>query len=89
VLFSDRALYVVVYSLLTEINTGDLQRHLTNVTIRCKEAPILLVGTHSDKVGGDCTLPLLALKEKFPKVGARVVSVESEMFEAVVFVQCQ
>jgi hypothetical protein len=78
-LFSDRALYIVVYSLLTEINAGDLQRHLKNVTIRCRDAPILLVGTHCDKVGGDSTLPLLALKKQFPQVGARVLLTLSDV----------
>ncbi len=68
VLFSDRALYVVVYSLETEINTADLQHLVKNVTVRCSKAPILLVGTHRDIMGGDWTLPLLALKKQFPQV---------------------
>jgi hypothetical protein len=68
VLFSGRALYIIVYSLRTEINIGDLQRHLKNVMIRNKDAPILLVGTHSGIMGGDFTLPLPSLKSSYPQV---------------------
>jgi hypothetical protein len=68
VLFSDRALYVVVYSLRTEASVHDLPRHLINVTVRCKDAPVLVVGTHSDAVGGGAPLPLAALKARFPQV---------------------
>ena len=68
VLFSDRAIYVILYSLRTEVNMVDLHRHLMNVTIRCKEAPIILVGTHSDCIGGNPSLPLPALKARYPQV---------------------
>ncbi len=68
VLFSDRAIYVIVYSLRTEVSMVELQRHLMNVTIRCKEAPIILVGTHSDAIGGNPNLPLPALKARYPQV---------------------
>jgi hypothetical protein len=68
VLFSDRAIYVIVYSLRAEVNMMDLHRHLMNVTIRCREAPIILVGTHSDSVGGSQSLPLPALKALYPQV---------------------
>jgi hypothetical protein len=68
VLFSDRAIYVVLYSLRTEVNMVDLHRHLMNVTIRCKEAPIILVGTHSDSMGGNPNLPLPALRARYPQV---------------------
>ncbi len=68
VLFSDRALYVIVYSLRTEVSFADLHRHLMNVTVRCKDAPIILVGTHCDVMGGDWTLPLPALKARFSQV---------------------
>ncbi len=68
VLFSDRALYVVVYSLRAGASVHDLTRHLTNVTVRCKDAPILVVGTHSDAAGGGAPLPLAALKARFPQV---------------------
>ncbi len=68
VLFSDRALYVVVYSLRAGASVADLTRHLMNVTVRCKDAPIVVVGTHSDAVGGDAPLPLAALKARFPLV---------------------
>jgi hypothetical protein len=72
VLFSDRALYVVVYSDYYSLRAGasvpDLTRHLMNVTVRCKDAPIVVVGTHSDAVGGGAPLPLAALKARFPQV---------------------
>ncbi len=68
VLYHDRAIYVIVYSLRAEVNLGDLHRHLMNVTIRCKEAPIILVGTHLDAVGGSASLPLADLKAKYPQV---------------------
>ncbi len=68
VLFHDRAIYVIVYSLRAEVNLGDLHRHLMNVTIRCKEAPIILVGTHLDAVGGGASLPLADLKARYPQV---------------------
>ncbi len=68
VLFSDRALYVVVYSLRAGASVPDLTRHLMNVTVRCKDAPVLVVGTHSDAVGGGAPLPLAALKARFPQV---------------------
>ena len=59
---------MVVYSLRAGVNLPDLHRHLLNVTVRCRDAPILVVGTHSDTVGGDSVLPLAALKETFPQV---------------------
>ena len=68
VLFSDRAIYVILYSLRTELNMVDLHRHLMNVTIRCREAPIILVGTHSDAIGGNPNLPLPALRARYPQV---------------------
>ena len=68
VLFSDRAVYVVVYSLRAGASVHDLTRHLMNVTMRCKDAPILVVGTHSDAAGGGAPLPLAALKARFPQV---------------------
>ena len=68
VLFSDRAIYVIVYSLRTGVNQSELTKHLMNVTVRCNDAPIVLVGTHSDVIGGDPNLPLVALKAKFPQV---------------------
>ncbi len=68
VLFHDRAIYVIVYSLRAEVNLGDLHRHLMNVAIRCKDAPIILVGTHLDAVGGGASLPLRDLKARYPQV---------------------
>ncbi len=68
-LFAGRALYVVVYSCLTEVSWVDLQAHIQNVTSRTRESPILLVGTHHDKRSLSCTIPLPALKNKFPQVG--------------------
>jgi hypothetical protein len=68
VLFHDRAIYVIVYSLRAEFNLQDLHRHLMNVTIRCKDAPIILVGTHLDAVGGSPSLPLAVLKARYPQV---------------------
>ncbi len=74
-LFSDRAIYVVVYSLRAEVNMVELQRHLMNVTIRFKPeagkkdtAPIILVGTHKDEIGGSLNLPLPALIRHYPQV---------------------
>ncbi len=69
-LFGDRAVYVVVYSLRTEVNSADLHRHLMTVTFRFKDAPIILVGTHLDAVGASPYLPLRDLKAKYPQVGA-------------------
>lgn len=68
VFFSDRALYVILYSLRSELYLPDFARHLMNVTIRYNDAPILLVGTHSDCFIGDGGLPLAALKARFPQV---------------------
>jgi hypothetical protein len=68
VLFHDRAIYVIVYSLRAEVNLADLHRHLMNVTIRCEEAPIILVGTHRDAIGGSAPLPLAVLKARYPQV---------------------
>jgi hypothetical protein len=70
VLFSDRAVYVIVYSLRAGVNLVDIHRHVMNVTVRCRDAPIVLVGTHSDVIGGDASLPLDDLKAKFPQVCA-------------------
>lgn len=69
-LFSDRAVYIVVYSLRASISLPDIYRHVMNVAVRCRDAPILLVGTHSDVVGGDATLPLAELRAKFPQARA-------------------
>jgi hypothetical protein len=60
--------YVIVYSLRAGVNMSDIHRHLMNVVVRTRDAPILLVGTHSDVVGGDPSLPLAALKAKYPQV---------------------
>jgi hypothetical protein len=57
-----------MYSLRAEVNLGDLHRHLMNVTIRCKDAPIILVGTHLDAIGGGASLPLRDLKARYPQV---------------------
>jgi hypothetical protein len=70
VLFSDRAIYVILYSLRTGASPGDLSRHLMNVSLRHKEAPIILVGTHADVVHGGSGLSLAALKKRFPQVGS-------------------
>ncbi len=70
VLFGDRAVYVIVYSLRTEVNSADLHRHLMKVTFRFKDAPIILVGTHLDAVGASPYLPLREFKAKYPQVGA-------------------
>jgi hypothetical protein len=67
VLFSDRAIYVIVYSLRSEIRLPDLMKQLMNVTVRCEDAPIMLVGTHSDVIGGDSNVRLPDLKLKFPQ----------------------
>jgi hypothetical protein len=69
VLFSDRAIYVIVYTLRAAVSLHDLFRHVQNVTIRCKEAPIILVGTHLDVVGTNEALPLTAFRFFFPQVG--------------------
>jgi hypothetical protein len=47
-----------------------LAPQLMNVAVRCKEAPILVVGTHADLVGGGSVhLPsLTALQDQFPQV---------------------
>ena len=68
VLFSDRAIYIVLYSMRTGASPADIRRHLMNVAIRCKDAPILLVGTHADVVHGGSGLSLAALKRRFPQV---------------------
>lgn len=65
--FSNITVAVVVYSLLTEICIADFHQYINNIVSRVS-IPILLVGTHLDKVGGDYTLPLLALKTSFPQV---------------------
>lgn len=70
-LFAGRALYVVVYSCLTEVNLLDLQAHIQNVTLRTRESQILLVGTHHDKRTSSSSIPLAALKKMFPQVGVR------------------
>ena len=68
VLFSDRAIYIVIYSLRTGASPADITRHLMNVTIHCKDAPVLLVGTHADVVHGGSGLSMAALKARFPQV---------------------
>jgi hypothetical protein len=68
VLFSERAMYVIVYTLENINFLPDVERHLLNVHVRYKDAPILLVGTHSDVDGGGAPLPLAALKIRFPQV---------------------
>lgn len=67
-LFSDRAIYVIVYSLRAEVRLADLYRHVMNVAIRCSEAPIILVGTHCDAIGTDTALPMSAFRARFPQV---------------------
>jgi hypothetical protein len=68
VLFSDRAVYVIVYNPRTDVTEDHLNKHVRNVTVRCKDAPIVLVGTHLDGVGGEaCKLPLEKLKVKSPQ----------------------
>ena len=69
VLFSDRAIYIVMYSLRTGASPVDINRHLMNVAIRCKDSPVLVVGTHSDAVHGGGGLSLEALRRRFPQVG--------------------
>jgi GTPase SAR1 family protein len=68
-LFAGRALYVAVYSCASEVSWLDLQAHIMNVTSRTRESPILLVGTHHDKRSSCDSIPLPALKKKFPQVG--------------------
>ena len=70
VLFSDRAIYVIVFSLRAQsLSTAELTRHVMNVSVRCKDAPILIVGTHADVVGGGgASVSLATLKQRFPQV---------------------
>ncbi len=72
VLFSDRAVYLIVYNLRTGISQSDLVRLVMNVAVRAPEAPVLLVGTHCDLVresGRSAAGPLLrALQQRFPQV---------------------
>ena len=51
IFFTDRAIYVIVYSLRLEISTADLTRQLMNVTTRCPDARIVVVATHADEAG--------------------------------------
>ena len=69
-LFSDRAIYVIVFSLRAQsLSTAELTRHVMNVSVRCKDAPILIVGTHADVVGGGgASVSLATLKQRFPQV---------------------
>jgi leucine-rich repeat kinase 2 len=67
VLFSDRAVYVVAYDLRTSISSFDLVRLVMNVTIRCPEAPVLIVGTHCDLVRRSGGL-MHSLRHRFPQV---------------------
>jgi hypothetical protein len=60
--------YVIVYSLRAGINEHDIHQHLMNVTVRCRDAPIVLVGTHSDVMCGDPDLPLESLRTTYPQV---------------------
>jgi hypothetical protein len=57
-----------MYNVRSGASPVDITRHLMNVTVRCKEAPILLVGTHADMVGGSSGLQLEALRARFPQV---------------------
>lgn len=70
ILFSGSAIYVIVYSLRAGpgVNNSDLTKHLMNVSVRCKTAPIILVGTHIDAVAGYSKLPLTELRKTFPQV---------------------
>jgi hypothetical protein len=83
VLFSDRAIYVIVYSLRAEVSLVQLFRHLMNVTTRCKDAPIILVGTHLDVIGTNQSLPLPALKSRFPQVGVCYLAELDSVFRDV------
>ncbi len=76
VLFSDRAIYVIVFSLRAQsLSTAELTRHVMNVSVRCKDAPILIVGTHADVVGGGgASVSLATLKQRFPQVRVRVAA---------------
>jgi hypothetical protein len=69
VLFSDRALYVVVYSLRAQSLQHDVPRHIQNIAVRCPVTPILVVGTHADAIGvASEELSLSALRATFPQV---------------------
>jgi hypothetical protein len=70
VLFSDRALYVVVFSLRSHSVRLEVERHVLNIAVRCPRAPIVVVGTHVDAVAvGSEGLSLEGIKERFPQVG--------------------
>jgi hypothetical protein len=77
-----------VYSLRAEVNLADLHRHLMNVTIRCEEAPIILVGTHRDAIDGSASLPLADLKRRYPQVRSPCAwgALSSPSFSPVVLV---
>jgi hypothetical protein len=58
-----------MYSMRTGPSPVDINRHLMNVAIRCRDAPVLLLGTHADVVHAGSGLSLAALKMRFPQVG--------------------
>jgi len=67
--FSGRAVYVVAFSLRSNGSREQLYAHLMNVTVRCPDACILVVGTHADQVSA-MPASLSSWKREFPQVRA-------------------
>lgn len=68
IFFNENAIFVILYTMRSEIDTSGLKRHISNVCCRYSNARILLVGTHLDCIGGNPYLPLSGLKEQFPQI---------------------
>ena len=74
ILFSDRAIYMVLYSMRSGISEATLTQHVLNITTRARNARILLVATHADQVAGSDAVAvardvsLSRLKDRFPQV---------------------
>lgn len=66
--FPNISVAVVVYNLLSPGVVNELSPHINNIVCRAWSIPVVLVGTHLDKLGGDFTLPLPQLKMCFPQV---------------------
>ena len=70
--FSGRAVYVVAFSLRSNGSREQLYAHLMNVTARCPDACILVVGTHADQVSA-MPASLSSWKREFPQVRAVIL----------------
>jgi hypothetical protein len=68
VLFSNSALYAVVFSHRVGVSFAELSRPLTSITVRFPNVRILVIGTCIDEASPGSAIPLHAWKERYPQV---------------------